>query len=59
MQGDIDYADGRKIENMRQRSHEILGPRTLSCIPTRAMSTWFVTEDIRWGYIPPIQTSKL
>ncbi|MGV2390352.1 MAG UNVERIFIED_CONTAM: hypothetical protein LVR29_25215 [Microcystis novacekii LVE1205-3] len=49
MQGNIDFGDGRKIEN---------SPVAMkfwadnASYPYKSHDTWFVTEDIRWGYIP-------
>ncbi len=48
-QGNIDFGNGRKVEN---------SPVAMkfwadnASYPYKSHDTWFVTEDIRWGYIP-------
>jgi nitrate/nitrite transport system substrate-binding protein len=49
LQGNIDYGNGRKVEN---------SPVAMkfwadnASFPYKSHDTWFMTEDIRWGYIP-------
>ncbi|MEB3361742.1 MAG: CmpA/NrtA family ABC transporter substrate-binding protein, partial [Synechococcaceae cyanobacterium] len=47
--GDIDYGDGRVVKNsplkMRFWSEN-------ASFPYKSHDTWFVTEDMRWGYLP-------
>ena len=48
-QGNIDYGDGRKVENSPLlmkfwRDH--------ASYPFRSHELWFLTEDIRWGVLP-------
>jgi len=47
--GDIDYGDGRVVKNsplkMRFWSEN-------ASFPYKSHDAWFVTEDIRWGYLP-------
>jgi len=47
--GDIDYGDGRVVKNsplkMRFWSEN-------ASFPYKSHDVWFVTEDIRWGYLP-------
>jgi nitrate/nitrite transport system substrate-binding protein len=49
MQGNIDFGDGRKIENSPLAMKFW---RDNASYPYKSHDTWFVTEDIRWGYIP-------
>jgi nitrate/nitrite transport system substrate-binding protein len=56
-QGNIDYGDGRKVENSPLlmkfwRDH--------ASYPFRSHDLWFLTEDIRWGVLPEAtDTAKL
>lgn len=47
--GDIDYGDGRMVKNsplkMRFWSEN-------ASFPFKSHDAWFVTEDMRWGYLP-------
>ncbi|MEB3165572.1 MAG: CmpA/NrtA family ABC transporter substrate-binding protein [Cyanobacteriota bacterium] len=47
--GDIDYGDGRVVKNsplkMRFWSEN-------ASFPYKSHDAWFVTEDMRWGYLP-------
>ncbi len=49
LQGNIDYGNGRKVEN---------SPVAMkfwadnASFPYKSHDTWFMTEEIRWGYIP-------
>jgi nitrate/nitrite transport system substrate-binding protein len=54
-QGKIDYGDGRVVEN---------SPVAMkfwadnASFPYKSHDLWFLTEDIRWGYIPPNTDTK-
>jgi nitrate/nitrite transport system substrate-binding protein len=49
LSGKVDYGDGRVVEN---------SPYTMkfwsenSSFPFKSHDAWFVTEDMRWGYLP-------
>ena len=49
LSGKVDYGDGRVVEN---------SPYTMkfwsenSSFPYKSHDAWFVTEDMRWGYLP-------
>ncbi len=49
MQGNFDYGTGRVVENhpdqMRYWEHH-------AAYPFKSHDLWFITEDIRWGYLP-------
>jgi nitrate/nitrite transport system substrate-binding protein len=49
MQGNFDYGTGRVVEDhpdqMRYWSHH-------ASYPFKSHDLWFLTEDIRWGYLP-------
>jgi nitrate/nitrite transport system substrate-binding protein len=49
MQGNFDYGTGRVVENhpaqMRYWEHH-------ASYPFKSHDLWFITEDIRWGYLP-------
>jgi nitrate/nitrite transport system substrate-binding protein len=50
VQGNFDYGTGRVVENhpdqMRYWEHH-------ASYPFKSHDLWFITEDIRWGYLPP------
>lgn len=50
MKGNFDFGTGRVVENhpdqMRYWSHH-------ASYPFKSHDLWFLTEDIRWGYLPP------
>ena len=47
--GTIDYGDGRKVEN----SPFIMKYwRDFASYPFQSHDLWFLTEDVRWGYLP-------
>jgi nitrate/nitrite transport system substrate-binding protein len=48
-QGNIDFGNGRKVENSPVAMKFW---RDNASYPYKSHDTWFVTEDIRWGYIP-------
>jgi nitrate/nitrite transport system substrate-binding protein len=47
--GDVDYGDGRKVTNS---PYKMLFWDSNASFPFKSHDTWFVTEDIRWGYLP-------
>jgi nitrate/nitrite transport system substrate-binding protein len=49
LRGDVDYGDGRKVKNSPFR---MLFFANNASFPYKSHDTWFVTEDIRWGYLP-------
>ncbi|MFO1188912.1 MAG: CmpA/NrtA family ABC transporter substrate-binding protein [Alphaproteobacteria bacterium] len=48
--GTIDYGDGRKITGS---PHLMKFWRDHASYPFRSHDLWFLTEDIRWGVLPP------
>ena len=48
--GDIDYGDGRKVTNS---PHLMKFWRDHASYPFQSHELWFLTEDIRWGVLPP------
>jgi nitrate/nitrite transport system substrate-binding protein len=48
-QGNIDFGDGRKVENSPVAMKFW---RDNASYPYKSHDTWFVTEDMRWGYLP-------
>ena len=49
LQGDVDYGDGRHVTNSPYRMFFF---KNNASFPYKSHDTWFVTEDIRWGYLP-------
>jgi len=49
LQGDVDYGDGRKVTNS---PYKMLFFKNNASFPYKSHDTWFITEDIRWGYLP-------
>ena len=49
LQGTVDYGDGRQVTNSPYRM-KFWGNN--ASFPYKSHDTWFVTEDIRWGYLP-------
>ncbi|MFM7406366.1 MAG: CmpA/NrtA family ABC transporter substrate-binding protein [Cuspidothrix sp.] len=47
--GNIDYGDGRKEENFAYRMKYWADNASY---PYKSHDTWFLTEEIRWGYLP-------
>jgi nitrate/nitrite transport system substrate-binding protein len=47
--GTVDYGDGRKVTNS---PYKMLFWASDSSFPFKSHDTWFVTEDMRWGYLP-------
>jgi len=53
--GTIDYGDGRKVTGS---PHLMKFWRDHASYPFRSHDTWFLTEDIRWGVLPPETDTK-
>jgi nitrate/nitrite transport system substrate-binding protein len=49
LQGTVDYGDGRKVTNSPYKM-KFWGNN--ASVPFKSHDTWFVTENIRWGYLP-------
>ena len=49
LQGTVDYGDGRSVTNSPYKM-KFWGDN--ASFPFKSHDTWFVTEDIRWGYLP-------
>ena len=47
--GDIDYGDGRVVKNSPLK---MLFWSENASFPYKSHDKWFVTEDMRWGYLP-------
>jgi nitrate/nitrite transport system substrate-binding protein len=47
--GTVDYGDGRKVKDSPFRMLFWAGD---SSFPFKSHDAWFVTEDMRWGYLP-------
>jgi nitrate/nitrite transport system substrate-binding protein len=47
--GNIDYGDGRKEQNFQYRMKYWADNASY---PYKSHDTWFLTEEIRWGYLP-------
>lgn len=47
--GNIDYGDGRKEQNF---THRMKYWEDNASYPYKSHDTWFLTEEIRWGYLP-------
>jgi nitrate/nitrite transport system substrate-binding protein len=47
--GNIDYGDGRKEQNFTYRMKYW---EDNASYPYKSHDTWFLTEEIRWGYLP-------
>jgi nitrate/nitrite transport system substrate-binding protein len=54
-QGNIDFGDGRKVENFPQAMKFWADNASY---PYKSHDLWFLTEDIRWGYIPADTDTK-
>ncbi|NJM96423.1 MAG: ABC transporter substrate-binding protein [Phormidesmis sp. RL_2_1] len=55
MQGNIDYGNGRTVENP---DIAMKFWRDNASYPYKSHDLWFLTEDIRWGYIPADTDTK-
>ena len=49
MKGNFDYGTGRVVENSAQQMRYW---KDHASYPFRSHDQWFLTEDIRWGYLP-------
>ena len=47
--GDVNYGNGREVKNS---PYKMLFWASNASFPFKSHDTWFVTEDIRWGYLP-------
>jgi len=50
MKGDFDYGTGRVVSNS---PHQMRYWKDFASYPFRSHDLWFLTENIRWGYLPP------
>ena len=53
--GNIDYGDGRTVQNFPQRMKFWTDNASY---PYKSHDLWFLTEEIRWGYIPADTDTK-
>lgn len=49
LQGTVDYGDGRKVTNSPFKMHFW---NNNASFPYKSHDAWFITENIRWGYLP-------
>lgn len=49
MKGNFDYGTGRVVENS---PHQMRYWKDFASYPFKSHDKWFLTEDIRWGYLP-------
>jgi nitrate/nitrite transport system substrate-binding protein len=49
MKGNFDYGTGRVVENS---PHQMRYWKDNASYPYKSHDKWFLTEDIRWGYLP-------
>ena len=50
MKGDFDYGTGRVVKNSPQQMRYW---KDQASYPFQSHDLWFITENIRWGYLPP------
>jgi nitrate/nitrite transport system substrate-binding protein len=50
MKGDFDYGTGRVVSNS---PHQMRYWKDFASYPFQSHDLWFLTENIRWGYLPP------
>jgi nitrate/nitrite transport system substrate-binding protein len=55
MKGDFDYGTGRVVSNS---PHQMRYWKDHASYPFQSHDLWFLTEDIRWGYLPPNLDTK-
>jgi nitrate/nitrite transport system substrate-binding protein len=55
LQGFVDYGDGRKVANSPVK---MFFWKNNASFPYKSHDTWFVTEDMRWGYLPKATNIK-
>jgi nitrate/nitrite transport system substrate-binding protein len=53
--GEVDYGDGRVVQNSPYR---MLFWASNASFPYKSHDLWFLTEDIRWGYLPQDTDTK-
>jgi nitrate/nitrite transport system substrate-binding protein len=57
MKGDFDYGTGRVVSNS---PHQMRYWKDFASYPFRSHDLWFLTENMRWGYLPAgIDTAAL
>ena len=49
MKGNFDYGNGKVVENSE---HQMRYWKDNASYPYKSHDKWFLTEDIRWGYLP-------
>jgi len=49
LQGTVDYGDGRKVTNSPFKMYFWTNKASF---PYKSHDAWFITENIRWGYLP-------
>jgi nitrate/nitrite transport system substrate-binding protein len=55
MKGDFDYGTGRVVSNS---PHQMRYWKDFASYPFQSHDLWFLTENIRWGYLPPHLDTK-
>lgn len=55
MKGDFDYGTGRVVANS---PHQMRYWNDHASYPFQSHDLWFITENIRWGYLPPSIDTK-
>lgn len=55
MKGNFDYGTGRVVENS---PHQMRYWSDFASYPFKSHDLWFLTEDIRWGYLPATTDTK-
>jgi nitrate/nitrite transport system substrate-binding protein len=55
MQGNFDYGTGRVVSNSPEQMRYW---KDHASYPFQSHDLWFLTEDIRWGYLPPNLDTK-
>ncbi|MEO5669441.1 MAG: CmpA/NrtA family ABC transporter substrate-binding protein [Ramlibacter sp.] len=55
VKGDFDYGTGRVVSNS---PHQMRFWKDNASYPFQSHDLWFLTEDMRWGYLPPSLDTK-
>ncbi|HEY1229415.1 MAG TPA: bicarbonate-binding protein, partial [Ramlibacter sp.] len=55
IKGDFDYGSGRVESNSRYQMRYL---KDNASYPFQSHDLWFLTENIRWGYLPPNLDTK-
>ncbi|MET0508323.1 MAG: CmpA/NrtA family ABC transporter substrate-binding protein [Burkholderiaceae bacterium] len=55
MRGDFDYGTGRVVQNSPEQMRYW---KDHASYPFQSHDLWFITENIRWGYLPPSFDAK-